>query len=120
MDIRREFRRRSRQVAWQLLGACIAGYFVYHAIQGDRGVIAWIQVGQRLSAAKDELAKSNAEHAAMEQRVALLSNSSLDLDMLEERARVMLNFSNPDDLVILLDKSKTSAGGMPAGENVVN
>jgi cell division protein FtsB len=120
MDIRREFRRRSRQVLWQLLGACIAGYFVYHAIQGDRGVIAWIQVGQRLTEAKDDLAKSDSERAAMEQRVALLSNSSLDLDMLEERARVMLNFSNPDDLVILMDKSKGSPSAEPAGENVVN
>jgi len=109
MDIRREFRRRSRQVLWQLLGACIAGYFVYHAVQGDRGVIAWIQVSQRLAQAKDQLAKSDGDRAAMEQRVALLSNSSLDLDMLEERARVMLNFSNPDDLVILLGTTKSSA-----------
>src|ERR1700761_7891950 len=119
MDIRREFRRRSRQVLWQLLGACIAGYFVYHAVQGDRGVIAWIQLSQRLDQAKAELDKSNSDRGAMEQRVALLSNSSLDLDMLEERARIMLNFSNPDDLVILLDKSK-NASGEPAGENVVN
>jgi cell division protein FtsB len=120
MDIRREFRRRSRQVLWQLLGACIAGYFVYHAVQGDRGVIAWIQVSQRLAQAKSELEKSNADRAAMEQRVALLSNSSLDLDMLEERARVMLNFSNPDDLVILLDKQNTSPSGTGAAGKAIN
>ncbi|HVJ33482.1 MAG TPA: septum formation initiator family protein [Terriglobia bacterium] len=120
MDIRREFRRRSRQVLWQLLGACIAGYFVYHAVQGDRGVIAWIQVSQRLAQAKSELEKSNSERAMMEQRVALLSNSSLDLDMLEERARIMLNFSHPDDLVILLDPSKTSPADAAKAETGLN
>lgn len=120
MDIRREFRRRSRQVLWQLLGACIAGYFVYHAVQGDRGVIAWIQVSQRLAQAKGELDKSNADRAAMEQRVALLSNSSLDLDMLEERARVMLNFSNPDDLVILLDKQNPASTNGGAATKAIN
>ncbi len=117
MDFRREFRRRSRQVLCQLLGACLAGYFVYHAVQGDRGVIAWIQVNQRLTQAKADLDRTNDERSAMEQRVALLSNSSLDLDMLEERARVMLNFSHPDDLVIFLNNN---AGAAPAVPKAVN
>jgi cell division protein FtsB len=117
MDIRREFRRRSRQVLCQLLGACIAGYFVYHAVQGDRGVIAWIQVNQRLAQAKADLDRTNAERSAMEQRVALLSNGSLDLDMLEERARVMLNFSHPDDLVIFTNGSGSPAQTAPKAIN---
>ncbi len=47
----------------------------------------------------------------MEQRVALLSNSSLDLDMLEERARVMLNFAHPDDRIIFLKNLPVSQDG---------
>lgn len=117
MDIRREFRRRSRQVLCQLLGACIAGYFVYHAVQGDRGVIAWIQVNQRLAQAKADLDRTNAERGALEQRVALLSNGSLDLDMLEERARVMLNFSHPDDLVIFLNGNTATPQAAPKAIN---
>jgi cell division protein FtsB len=51
----------------------------------------------------------------MEQRVALLSNTSLDLDMLEERARVMLNFAHPDDLVIFYGaQQKAGAAPQPA------
>lgn len=117
MDLRREFRRRSRQVLCQLLGACIAGYFVYHAVQGDRGVIAWIQVNQRLAQAQADLDRTNEERGALEQRVALLSNSSLDLDMLEERARVMLNFSHPDDLVIFLNDPASKASQAPKSVN---
>jgi cell division protein FtsB len=106
MQVRREFSRRLKSLAAQLLGACVAGYFIYHAIQGDRGILAWLRVNQQLEAAQIELAQSATDRAALEQRVGLLSNSSLDLDMLEERARVMLNFSDPDDIVIFLPSNK--------------
>jgi cell division protein FtsB len=106
MQVRREFHRRLKSLAAQLVGACIAGYFVYHAVQGDRGILAWLRVSQQLEEAQQALADTAAERAALEQRVSLLSNSSLDLDMLEERARVMLNFSNPDDMVIFLPSNK--------------
>jgi cell division protein FtsB len=106
MDFRRDMKRRLAQVAWPMLGACLAGYFVYHAVQGDRGIIAWLKISQQIKTAQSELAKSDAERSNLEQRVALLSNSSLDLDMLEERARVMLNFAHPNDLVIFQDQVK--------------
>src|SRR3954465_11295620 len=115
MDLRRDIKRRLAQVAWPMLGACLAGYFVYHAVQGDRGILAWMQVNQQIKVAEAQLTKSDDEREAMEQRVALLSNSSLDLDMLEERARIMLNFSHPDDLVIFLNQShRPSPGQSPA------
>jgi cell division protein FtsB len=108
MQVRREFNRRLKSLAAQLLGACVAGYFIYHAVQGDRGILAWLRVNQQLEAAQVELAQSATERAALEQRVALLNNSSLDLDMLEERARIMLNFSDPDDVVIFLPSNKAT------------
>jgi cell division protein FtsB len=113
MQVRREFQRRLKSLAAQLLGACLAGYFIYHAVQGDRGILAWLRVNQQLEAAQQELAKSTADRAALEQRVALLSNSSLDLDMLEERARIMLNFGDPDDIVIFTAPSKNPTNGAP-------
>ena len=109
MQIPRELQRRLKSLAAQLLGACVAGYFIYHAVQGDRGILAWLRVNQQLEAAQQELAQSAADRAALEQRVALISNSSLDLDMLEERARIMLNFSDPDDVVVFLPSNKPSA-----------
>src|SRR5512145_3022592 len=112
MQVSRDFSRRLKSLAAQLLGACVAGYFIYHAVQGDRGILAWRRVNQQLEAAHAELDTTSAQRAAIEQRVALLSNSSLDLDMLEERARVMLNFSDPDDLVIFLP-SNNPTGNAP-------
>ena len=40
-----------------MLGACLAGYFVYHAVQGDRGIVAWMQLNQQIRVAQSELGK---------------------------------------------------------------
>ncbi len=114
MEIGREIRRRLRQVALPLLGACLSAYFVFHAIHGDRGILAWLRLNQELKAATAEAAQASEDRAAMERRVTLLSNTSLDLDMLEERARVMLNYAHPDDLIIFLKGQDDAA---PGGDN---
>jgi cell division protein FtsB len=114
MEIGREIRRRLRQVALPLLGACLSAYFVFHAIHGDRGILAWLRLNQELKAATTQAAQAADERAAMERRVTLLSNNSLDLDMLEERARVMLNYAHPDDLVIFLNGQNGTPPAPPA------
>jgi cell division protein FtsB len=116
MQLRREMTRRFKSLAAQLVGACIAGYFIYHAVQGDRGILAWLRVNQQLDQAHQELVATTAEREALEQRVALLSNSSLDLDMLEERARVMLNFSHPDDVVVFLNGATNAPSEAPKAQ----
>jgi cell division protein FtsB len=113
MDLRRDIKRRLAQVAWPMLGACLAGYFVYHAVQGDRGIIAWLKLNQQIKTAQSELTQADAQKSELEQRVALLSNSSLDLDMLEERARIMLNFTHPNDLVIFQTPQKPAPAPQP-------
>lgn len=110
MEFGREIKRRLRQVVLPLLGACLTAYFVYHAIHGDRGIYAWLRINQELKAANLEAASLQAERLALERRITLLSSTSLDLDMLEERARVMLNFAHPDDLIIFLDPSAPAGG----------
>jgi len=37
----------------------------------------------------------------LESRTALLRPDNLDRDMLDERARLMLNYSHPDDIIII-------------------
>jgi cell division protein FtsB len=116
MEIGREIRRRLRQVALPLLGACLSAYFVFHAIHGDRGILAWLRLNHDFKIATAEAAAAAADRQAMERRVTLLSNTSLDLDMLEERARVMLNYAHPDDLIIFLNQ----AGADQTGARAVN
>ena len=39
-----EIRHRARHVVGPFLGICAAAYFAYHAIQGDRGLMAWARL----------------------------------------------------------------------------
>ena len=96
-----EFRARARFVIGPVLGVCAVGYFSFHVVQGDRGLLAWWKIKQRVAIAKQSLAVSQAQRQTMERRVRLLEPGSLDPDMLEERARLMLNYGHVDDIVIL-------------------
>ena len=102
MSLLREIRKRSRKVAPQVLGACLVGYFAFHAIQGDRGIKSWVLLNQDLAAARQTEAHLADELKLLEKRVSLLRPHNLDRDMLEERARLILNFGHEDDVVVLL------------------
>jgi cell division protein FtsB len=51
---------------------------------------------------KSELAGLKAERAHWERRVALLRADSIDPDMLDERARALIGYTDPRDLTLLL------------------
>jgi cell division protein FtsB len=48
-----------------------------------------------------EYSKIKSQRKELEHRVSLLHPDSLDLDMLDERARVMLNYGLKNDIVII-------------------
>jgi cell division protein FtsB len=112
MGLIAEFRARARHVIGPVLGFCAAGYFAYHVVHGDRGLIAWIDLQRKVEAMRAALARIEAERQTLENRVQLLHPQSLDPDLLEERARVMLNYGYPDDIVIL-DPRKRAGGHEP-------
>jgi cell division protein FtsB len=108
---KRRFRPQMRNVVVQLIGACTVAYFAYHAIEGDRGLVAMTHVQSEIAQAEARLNAVTAEHDKMEQRAGLLRPNHLDPDMLDERARAMLDWSNPNDVIILrknTDKSENA------------
>ncbi|MBF0562302.1 MAG: septum formation initiator family protein, partial [Alphaproteobacteria bacterium] len=84
MIIIREIRRRARNVLTPLLGLGAVVYFSYHAVQGDRGLLAWWQFRHEIQQAQAHLAQVNAQREALERRVKLLRPESLDPDLLDE------------------------------------
>jgi len=102
IEFGQEVGRKARQFLVPLMGAALMAYFAYHAVQGDRGLIAWWNLRYEIEKTSAELADVTAERQALEQRVSLLRPGSLDPDMLEERARVMLGAVHPDDLIVPL------------------
>lgn len=78
----------------------LVAYFGWSATQGDRGLHSFAQRQALLGTANAELAKAEAERDAWERRVAGLRTSHLDRDTLDERARAMLNLSDPTDVIV--------------------
>jgi len=85
-----------------LLGVAVVIYFGVHAVQGDRGLMAWVQVRQEIAKAEIAAQEVAAQRVDLERRVALLHENNLDLDMLEERVRLMLNLGRADEKLIPL------------------
>ena len=100
MAIWHELKRRSRDVIGPVLGFCVVGYFVYHSIEGERGLTAYVRLVERLADARAQLEEVQSERQALERRVKLLRADNLDPDMLDERARTVLNYSRPDEIII--------------------
>ncbi len=99
-----EIRRRARAITGPVLGVSLVCYFAYHLFVGDRGLIAWLHLTQQLRDGKATLAALDSEKRALDHRVGLLRPDHLDPDMLDERARAVLNLAGSDEIVIPRDK----------------
>ena len=95
-----ELRSRAKYVVGPVIGVCAVVYFAYHVIHGDRGLLALWQLKQKVSNLRAQLTSTEAERDQLERRVKLLNPESLDPDMLNERARLMLNYGEDDEMVI--------------------
>jgi cell division protein FtsB len=93
--------KKAKQVLAPLLGAALVTYFAYHAVQGDRGLLAWWQLRQQMDAAEIELASIKAERDYLENMISLLRPENLDLDMLDEQTRRVLAFAQPGEYLII-------------------
>jgi len=83
-----------------LVALLFSAYFAWHGWHGAFGIEARRVLdteAARLEAIKAEL---KAERSEIEKRVALLRPQSLESDMLDERARSILGFAQPNEIVI--------------------
>lgn len=96
-----EIKRRARFVLPPLLGLGAVVYFSYHAVQGDRGLLAWWETQHEIQQTQVRLALLKHEHDALENLVYLLRPESLDPDLLEERARAVLSMGMEGEVVIV-------------------
>jgi cell division protein FtsB len=101
MAVLDEIRTRARSALWPIIGALLLAYFSYHTVQGDHGLLSLLQLRAKVEQAHTVHAALEIERTRLDARVALLRPDNLDPDMLEERARVMLNFAHPNEIVIL-------------------
>ena len=96
-----EIRRRARHAVVPLICTSVLGYFGYHAVQGDSGMSAWVNLGQQIKGVEAQIAVNKTVLDRMEHRVSLLRSNGLSRDMLDERSRQVLGLAHADELIIL-------------------
>ena len=121
MSLLASLRKLLRQIALGAIGPFVWGgiilYFTYYAIYGDRGLMAMRQLQVEKEQAQARLDEVRKERVRLENRTALLRSDHLDPDLLDEQVRKMLNYSNPDDVVIMLPKHEETPSPAPTPQN---
>ncbi len=82
------------------IGILITLYFTYHAIRGERGLFRLFEINQEINEAQSILKQTEEEKNEMDKKVKALSPGSLDLDMLDESGRRILNVGEKNDYII--------------------
>ena len=102
MRLNHFMRRRLRVFFGPALSIFLIGYFVFHMVQGNHGLIARDQLLGEVEEGRSTLEALRAERMRLEAQADRLNPRQLDLDLLDERSRVMLNLAHPNDLVVPL------------------
>ncbi|HEX4552763.1 MAG TPA: septum formation initiator family protein [Xanthobacteraceae bacterium] len=87
-----------------VLAALLIGYFGVNAYTGNHGLRARQDLDQQIGAFTAELNQAKAEREQWQRRVALIKSESLDPDMLDERARALLDYADPRDAVMIVKR----------------
>ena len=78
----------------------IGGYFAFAAVQGDYGVFRQVQIRAEAEALRAEKTALQTELAELANRNKRLSDTYLDIDLLDQQARDVLGYVRADEIVI--------------------
>jgi cell division protein FtsB len=103
-------RRRIRAVIFPLLLYCVSGaiggYFVWHALNGERGLKTKDEYEHKIAILQEDLARIRAERIQWERKIDLLRGQTIDRDLLDEEARRLLGEAQKTDMVIFVASPK--------------
>ena len=91
-------------LALYTIAAAMIGYFGVNAYTGNHGIRAKQTLDQRIAGLTLELDATRAERERWEHRVSLLRSDRIDPDVLDERARQLLDFADPRDVTTLIKR----------------
>src|ERR1700730_1077187 len=91
------------------LAALLIGYFGVNAFSGNRGLKAQQDIDRQMAVLSADLDRLKLERGQWQRRIALLKSNDLDPDMLDERARALLDYAGPHELTLMLDPPPVAA-----------
>ncbi|EHH68306.1 FtsB family cell division protein [Gluconobacter morbifer] len=100
MTVIRLIKRAVRAVAPPALFLSLTVYFGWNALHGAHGIRAYQEQTQLQQQAIQAEQDAKDEQTVWHRRVLALKEKALDADMLDERARAMMNLTRKGDLVV--------------------
>lgn len=82
------------------LAFVLGSYFTFAAVQGDHGVFRRVQIDAEARELAQERDRLRQELAALQNKTRRMSDTYLDLDLLDEQARDVLGYIRSDEIVI--------------------
>lgn len=82
------------------LAFALGGYFAFAAIQGDYGIFRQVQIRAEAENLRIERDMLRSELDRMTNLTTRLSDTYLDIDLLDERVRDVLGYIRADEVVI--------------------
>ncbi len=83
-----------------VLAFTLGAYFTFAAVQGDYGVFRRVEITAEAETLRTERDRLAAELAEMQNLTRRLSDSYLDLDLLDQQARDVLGYMRADEIAI--------------------
>ncbi len=102
MVIRPRIRAFLTALALYVVAVLFIGYFGVNAYTGKNGINARQELEQQIADLASELGRVRTERAWWQRRVALLKSDRIDPDMLDERARELLNYLDPHEVTVMV------------------
>ena len=93
-------RPRMGSVFYFALEATLGIYFIFAAVQGDYGVFRRVQINGEVEKLTGERDLLRAELAGLQNLTRRMSDSYLDVDLLDEQVRDVLGYVRADEIVI--------------------
>jgi cell division protein FtsB len=109
MVTRKRLRSILNALALYVMAGLLIGYFGVNAYDGAHGLKAKEDIDRQMAALSAELAQMQSQRGQWERRVALLKSDAIDADMLDERARALLDDVDPRDVVMMIKPDRPAA-----------
>ncbi|MCW8916015.1 MAG: septum formation initiator family protein [Magnetovibrio sp.] len=107
MGLARELKVRAKQILGPVIGVSMVVYFAYHAVQGDRGLLALGKLRGEVETLQAQVLDVREARFELDKKVQMLRAESLDPDLLDERARIQLGYGKADELVVIFHENDT-------------
>ena len=99
--VRTRLRANIAPIVFHVFSALVAGYFIWHALHGQRGLKTRDESAEKVAELQTTLDGLRAERARWRRNIDLVRGEAIGRDVLEKQARVELGRIQKNEVVIL-------------------